>query len=77
MITKKPEVTFLKSFRTIKKLQLFYINTKDKNQTASQRSKPSSRSVLIDEQSNPWKRLHLQDTLSRHRGNKHFYRYEL
>ena len=42
----------------------------DKNQTVSRRSEPNSRKVLGGEQPHPWKRLHLQDTLSRHRGRE-------
>ena len=33
----------------------------------AKRSEPSSRNFLIGEQPNPWKLLHLQDKLSRHR----------
>ena len=36
--------------------------------SCSERSEPSSRNFLIGEQPNPWKLLHLQDKLSRHRG---------
>ena len=36
--------------------------------STSERSEPSSRNFLIGEQPNPWKLLHLQDKLSRHRG---------
>ena len=49
----------------------------DRNQTVSQRSKPSSRTALIGEQPNPWNPLQLQDAISRHRGAKHFRRYGL
>jgi len=42
----------------------------DRDQTVSRRFKPSSRTILIDEQSNPWKLLHHQDMMSRHRGAK-------
>jgi len=42
----------------------------DRNQTVSQRSEPNSGRILMDEQSNPWNRLQLQDILSRHRGLK-------
>ena len=45
--------------------------TTDRDRTVSRRSEPSSRAVLMGEQPNPWKRLHLQDTTSRHRGAKH------
>src|SRR5574344_959748 len=45
--------------------------TTDRDRTVSRRSEPSSRTTLIGEQPNPWKRLHLQDVMSRHRGAKH------
>ena len=45
--------------------------TTDRNRTVSRRSEPSSRATLMGEQPNPWKRLHLQDVTSRHRGAKH------
>ncbi len=32
------------------------------------RFEPSSRTTLMDEQSNPWELLHPQDVMSRHRG---------
>ena len=37
--------------------------------TVSRRSEPSSRRVLMGEQTNPWDLLQPQDTLSRHRKN--------
>ena len=40
----------------------------DRDRAVSRRSEPNSRILLIDEQSNPWKLLHLQDRTSRHRG---------
>ena len=43
--------------------------TTDRDRTVSRRSEPSSRAVLMGEQPNPWKQLHLQDTTSRHRGS--------
>ena len=43
----------------------------DKDRTVSRRSEPSSRTALMGEQPNPWKRLHLQDVTSRHRGANH------
>ena len=49
----------------------------DRNQTVSQRSKPSSRTALIGEQPNPWNLFQLQDAISRHRGAKHPRRYGL
>ena len=45
--------------------------TTDRDRTVSRRSEPSSRAVLMGEQPNPWKQLHLQDVTSRHRGAKH------
>src|SRR5438034_6992293 len=51
--------------------------TTDRDRTVSRRSKPSSRTALMGEQPNPWKLLHLQDAMSRHRGAKPCRRYEL
>ena len=50
--------------------------TADRDRTVSRRSEPSSRSVLIGEQPNPWDLLQPQDTLRRHRGAKLPRRYE-
>ena len=44
--------------------------TPDRDQTVSRRFEPSSRTALIDEQSNPWDLLQPQDAMSRHRGAK-------
>ena len=44
--------------------------TTDRDRTVSRRSKPSSRSALIGEQTNPWDLLQPQDAESRHRGAK-------
>src|SRR5574344_2073185 len=44
--------------------------TTDRDRTVSRRSEPSSRATLMGEQPNPWKRIHLQDVTSRHRGAK-------
>src|SRR3546814_13284559 len=38
--------------------------------TVSRRSEPSSRTLLIGEQPNPWDLLQPQDRMSRHRGAK-------
>ena len=46
-------------------------------QPVSRRFKPSSRTTLIEEQSNPWDLLQPQDVMSRHRGAEHRRRYEL
>jgi len=42
----------------------------DISRTVLQRSELKSRTVLMVEQTNPWKRLHLQDTAIQHRGGK-------
>lgn len=44
-------------------------------QPVSRRSKPSSRTLLIGEQPNPWGLLQSQDRVSRHRGAEHRRRY--
>ena len=44
--------------------------TTDRDRTVSRRSEPSSRTTLMDEQSNPWDMLLPQDAMSRHRGAK-------
>ncbi len=51
--------------------------TTDRDRTVSRRSEPSSRTALMGGQPNPWKRIHLQDAMSRHRGAKPRRRYEL
>src|SRR4030043_1133771 len=51
--------------------------TTDRDRTVSRRSKPSSRTALMGEQPNPWKLLHLQDAMSRHRGAEQSRRYGL
>src|ERR1035438_3997482 len=51
--------------------------TPDRDRTVSRRSEPSSRTALMGEQPNPWKLLHLQDAMSRHRGAKPLRRCEL
>src|SRR5438270_6120185 len=43
----------------------------DRDRPVSRRSKPSSRTAFIGEQPNPWKLLHLQDAMSRHRTTIH------
>lgn len=58
-------------------LELFFNLLADRDRTVSQRSKPNSRTTLIDEQSNPWNLLLFQDVMSRHRGAKRFRRLEL
>ena len=51
--------------------------TADRDRTVSRRSEPSSRTSLNGEQPYPWDRLQPQDEMSRHRGAKHYRRYEL
>ena len=51
--------------------------TEDIDRTVSRRSEPSSRTLLIGEQPNPWDLLQPQDRTSRHRGAKQLRRYEL
>ena len=42
--------------------------TEDRDRTVSRRSKPSSRTILTVEQTDPWKIVLNQDMVSRHRG---------
>ena len=49
----------------------------DRDRTVSRRTEPSSRAVLMGEQTNPWDLIQPQDTASRHRGAKPPRRYEL
>ena len=51
--------------------------TEDRDRTVSRRSKPSSRTALMGEQTNPWDLLQPQDAVSRHRGAKPPRRYGL
>ena len=53
---------------------LVYTDIADRIRTVSRRSELKSRTILMDEQSNPWKRLHLQDMAIQHRGGKHPHR---
>jgi len=74
----KPEIpSTSRSSRTSVKLVLFFSLLVDRAQTVSRRFKPSSRTTLMGEQPNPWKPLHLQEVMSRHRGAKQFRRYGL
>jgi len=49
----------------------------DRDRTVSRRSKPSSRTALMGEQTNPWDLLQPQDAMSRHRGANPRRRWEL
>ena len=51
--------------------------TEDRDRTVSRRSKPSSRTALMGEQTNPCDLLQPQDAVSRHRGAKPPRRYGL
>jgi len=52
----------------------WFFDIADRIRTVSRRSELKSRTILMDEQSNPWKRLHLQDMAIQHRGGKHPHR---
>ncbi len=52
-------------------------NLVDRVRPALRRSEPSSRTTLMDEQSNPWDLLQPQDVMSRHRGRELLCRYGL
>ena len=58
-------------------LHKFPTHAADRDRTVSRRSKPSSRTTLNGEQPYPWDLLQPQDVMSRHRGAKHYRRYEL
>ena len=47
----------------------------DRVRTVLRRSEPSSRTILIGEQTNPWHLLQRQDMMSRHRGSEPRRRY--
>jgi hypothetical protein len=66
--TDKPEVYCLRSFRTINKVHYSIHSFTEKSRAVSPRTEPSSRTVLMDEQSNPSYLLQQEDTMSRHRG---------
>src|SRR5204863_7555824 len=51
--------------------------TPDRDRPVSRRSKPSSRTALMGDQTNPSVRLQPQDAMSRHRGGKPRRRYRL
>jgi hypothetical protein len=58
-----PLVLRLTSFNSLASIE-------DRDQTVSQRSKPSSRTTLIGEQPNLWDLFQPQVVMSRHRGAK-------
>ena len=57
-----------RSSRTGVSFQLMLFSATDRDQTVSRRSKPSSRTALMVEQTNPWQLMFNQDAMSRHRG---------
>jgi len=61
----------------LRKVLHFFFLTADRDQTASRRSKPSSRTILTVEQTDPWKNILNQDMMSRHRGANQLRRWEL
>ena len=72
-----PLVGLSQSSRTKARLYVFFNLTADRDQTVSRRSKPSSRTILTVEQTDPWKIILNQDMMSRHRGANQFRRWEL
>ena len=68
--TGTPEVRSSRSSRTRDKPTQTFAPTADQDRTVSRRSEPSSRTLLIGEQPNPWDLLQPQDRTSRHRGAK-------
>jgi hypothetical protein len=60
------------SSHTSSSFRNFYTPIVDRDQTVSQRSKPSSRTFFSVEQTHPWIFLRIQDKISRHRGAKRF-----
>ena len=62
-----PEVSPLRSSRTRSRSLQDSMPAVDNNQPVSRRSEPSSRTLLIGEQPNPWDLLQPQDRMSRHR----------
>jgi hypothetical protein len=60
-----------------KRIDCYLYLTVDRDRTVSQRSEPSSRTTLINEQLNPWNHIQLQDVMSRHRGAKLLRRFGL
>jgi len=66
-----------RSSRTRAEIFNFSNLTADRDRTVSRRSKPSSRTILTVEQTDPWKIILNQDMMSRHRGANQFRRWEL
>ena len=70
-------INLSQSSRTKVSSYIFFITTADRDQTVSRRSKPSSRTILTVEQTDPWKNIRNQDMMSRHRGANQLRRWEL
>ena len=75
--TDTPEVRPLRSLVLGAALLKYPTPVVDRDRTVSRRSKPSSRTALMGEQTNPWDLLQPQDAMSRHRGAKRRRRWEL
>jgi hypothetical protein len=73
----KPWISLSRSSRTGARAPFFSYLTADRDRTVSRRSKPSSRTILTVEQTDPWKIIHNQDMMSRHRGANRLRRWEL
>ena len=65
-----PGIYLYGSSRTILYSSQFFTLTVDRDQTVLRRSELRSCTAFIDEQSNPWNRLQLQDAIIQHRGAK-------
>ena len=70
-------INLSQSSRTKVSSYIFFWLTADRDQTVSRRSKPSSRTILTVEQTDPWKIILNQDMMSRHRGANQLRRWEL
>ncbi len=70
-------INLSRSSRTRARSFYFSNLTADRDRTVSRRSKPSSRTILTVEQTDPWKIILNQDMMSRHRGANQLRRWEL
>jgi hypothetical protein len=70
-------INLSRSSRTRARFFNFSNLTADRDRTVSRRSKPSSRTILTVEQTDPWKIILNQDMMSRHRGANRLRRWEL
>ena len=70
-------INLSQSSRTKAKTLVRSILITDRDRTVSQRSKPSSCTILTVEQTDLWKIILNQDMISRHRGANLLHRWEL